>query len=635
MTATTEHPGKTIYEENLLYLREKAPQLLQTLLSLPMVRGKTEPAKNGSLTLRYTVNRESFYIHSRFNPTAEAEKLLKKKDMSADHFVVMGLGLGYHLDKLMDWRDPLSRVLLVEPDLEMAAHSLHTIRWRKLLDCKDFFFVLGTDLGDLSPTLHQFIHIAIFDTMEIIELPSETRLMEPFFQKARETVDSEVRSFLYDFQTRLAESYAVPRNVFKNLPYIMKSRPISGLKEKLKGTPGFIVAAGPSLDANILHLKKIRDRGIIIAVDTALKPLLSRSIQPHFTAIGDPSHKNYLHVQGTGSRVEHFILAETGVAHQVFRDFPGNLFTLSIDRPIVRILENHSQPLGTLQAWGTVTCIALDFAVYLGLNPIVFVGQDFSYSRTRNHCRGTSWEEKQVEHVRDLDQMQRFEKSSITGNRKVVEEKDIYGNTAYTSDRLVLYKNFLARVIEGYPGTRFINASEGGIFTEIPGQPLYDVLQRYVFGRPAVDLDKIRGVPILAGKNNLRSLQGFLKQSHAFFHQYHDGIGRALELLEPGKTAGLSMTESLALIQESERLQRLPYSGKTLENGELIEMWSPAPTYYFLKAYRRIHKSALSETSVKETLDIYRKYFINIKPLVKDIAAQLDQSGSQLAEIQI
>ena len=79
----------------------------------------------------------------------------------------------------------------------------------------------------------------------------------------------------------------------------------------------------------MLHLKKIRGRALLITVDTALKPLLKRSLQPHFTAMGDPSHKNYLHLQGTENGLEHFIAAEAGIAHRVFEDFHDKIFTLS------------------------------------------------------------------------------------------------------------------------------------------------------------------------------------------------------------------------------------------------------------------------------------------------------------------
>jgi len=57
-----------------------------------------------------------------------------------------------------------------------------------------------------------------------------------------------------------------------------------------------------------LFLKQIQNRGVLISVDTALKPLLSRNIQPHFTAIADPSYKNQTFAPDTKSPPKKIIM---------------------------------------------------------------------------------------------------------------------------------------------------------------------------------------------------------------------------------------------------------------------------------------------------------------------------------------
>ncbi|MCP5052562.1 MAG: motility associated factor glycosyltransferase family protein, partial [bacterium] len=540
--------------------------------------------------------------------------------------VILGLGLGYHLQAIFEKKDPLARVLLVEPEIEILHHSLKVLDWARLLKRKDFFYVFGSDLNVIMETVHDFINIGAFDRLEFIELSSETRLLRSFFTKARETLDSEIKANIYDFKTRLAESYMVPRNILQNLPGVLNSRPITHLQNRFAGTPGIIVSAGPSLDRNILSLKKINNRALMVAVDTALKPLLSRSIQPHFTAIGDPSHKNYLHLQGTEKQLEHFIVAEAGISNQVYRDFPGNIFSLSIGKAIVRMLENNSEPLGEIHAWGSVISIALDFAVYMGLNPIIFVGQDFAFSNTRNHCRGTSWEEKKIEYSRNLDELQRFEAQSIAGNRKVIEVDDIYGHKTYTSERLTLYKNFLARLVSKYPHVQFINATEGGIFSEIPRMNLQDAIQRFVFGREPVDVQKLHRLPTLNKKENIQRLIEFLNQKAEFFRDYLEQLVQTLKLMEKAGTMEFNLLT--LLIQQSEQLQNNVYILE--ENGEMLEMWSAAPMYHFLKEYKHIRNRPLNESTVRKGLELFKKYFRGIKPLVKDIVKQLEKTSKTL-----
>ncbi|MGE5343756.1 MAG: motility associated factor glycosyltransferase family protein [Candidatus Omnitrophota bacterium] len=618
-----------IYEENISFLTERFPQLLTLIRSASTDSCRIEPAKNGSPTLVYIKDGTSYYLHSRFDPEGESTKILQKKNLSADHLVVLGLGLGYHLETIMAQKDRLSRVLLIEPELTIVGYSLHTLRWRKLLTCRDFFYVLGPDLDLLAETIHRFISIANFETLESIELPSETRLMQPFFSRAQETIQTEIKTGIYDFKTRLAESVMVPRNILQNLPWILKTRPVAQLQNAFPGVPGFIVSAGPSLDKNVLYLEKIKDRAILIAVDTALKPLLKRSIHPHFTVAGDPSYKNYLHLQGTEDRLRHFLLVETGIAHRVFRDFHDRIFTLSIGKPIVGLLERHSEPLGDIEGWGSVISIALNAAVYMGLNPIIFIGQDFSFTDSRNHCRGTTWEDDRMASAQSLDDIQRFERTSIGGDKKVMETVDIFGNTIHTSERLVLYKNFLARLVNRYAQhtpIRFWNASQGGIFSEIPYIPLVEAIQTFVYGRQPLDFNALYHLPTLNKKHNVDRLRSFLKETAAAFTAYLQTIDEALATIQTH--ADSPMEQTFPLIQRLESIQQEIYGNA--QHGDILEMWSSAPIFYFIKSSKRIRDHELNASTIREGIDIYKTYFLNIKPLVEDIIKQFGQTSGEL-----
>lgn len=616
----------SIYEENLIFLNKKAPDMLKALQALPELNFKTETAKNGELTLLFSRNQTPYYIHSKFNPGAESEKIIAKKNTAASHIVILGLGLGYLVEKVMETKQKFARVLLIEPEPEIIKHSLKTLHWKKLLNHPDFFYVFSSDLNEISRMVHSFINIIHFDTTEFIELPSETRIFNAFFTKAGEIIRNDIKTSLYDFKTRLAESYMLPRNVLKNLPWILKTRPTAHLKNCFPNTPGFIVSAGPSLDKNVLHLKKLKNRAVLISVDTAMKPLLKRSIQPHFTAIGDPSHKNYLHIQGTENELEHFIAAEASIAHQVFRDFHEKTFTLSVGKPIVRMIEENSEPLGELEAWGSVISIALELAVFMGLNPIVFVGQDFAFTNTRNHCRGTSWEEHQLEYTPGLDRLQRFEKQSIGGNKRVIETYDIEGNKTFTSDRLVLYKNYLARLTEKYPHTRFINATEGGIFSEIPHMPLYEVIKRFVYGRGEIDFQKVHDLPTLDKKENIKRLKTFFNMKTAFFEDYLNQVNDVLHALEEIKTFSVDAVPTALGTAETvkDHLYAVP------RNGEIVELWSLAPIYNFLKEFKRIEQKQLDESYIRQNVKLYTAYFRNIKPLLEDIIERFKETRDHL-----
>ena len=49
-----------------------------------------------------------------------------------------------------------------------------------------------------------------------------------------------------------------------------------------------IVGAGPSLDDSLAALARSRDRAVVLAADTALRPLLAAGIRPDIVAAVDP-----------------------------------------------------------------------------------------------------------------------------------------------------------------------------------------------------------------------------------------------------------------------------------------------------------------------------------------------------------
>lgn len=599
---------------NLAELGKVNPALAQMLGNLEEKKYRTQPARSGLPTLVYQHDGQDFFIHSKFKPEDEALKLLQKLAPDANHIVVLGLGLGYHLDLLLQYKEPDTRVLLVEPDLEILKHSLKTLNWRELFARDDFFYCFGPDLNALSASIQNFLELVQFDHLAWLELPSEVRFNQGYFNVARQKIDSEIRTLFYDFKTRIAEEAVVPRNILKNIKGIMQTRAVKHLKDRFAGKPGFIVSAGPSLDRNILFLKKIRDRAVIICVDTALKPLLKRGIHPHFTVTADPSYKNYLHLQGCEKDIRYFLVADTGVAAKVFEDFNDHIFSVSLGKPIVKMIEENVGEIGELDAWGSVISLALSFALYLGLDPVVFLGQDFAFSGMRNHCRGTSWEEKWLEYSRDLGLLQRTEKQSISGIAKMTELEDIYGNPTMSSDRLLLYKNYLVKLLTSVQDRTFINASEGGILTEIEQQPLHHVISSYVYSSESLNFSGLFDIPRISKPRTQKQLNTFFKAKTGFFKKYRRKIKERLDKLE--HIDDLTEPAMQTFLGETEQLKDQLYSNA--QNGELVEMWSQGPIYHFLRKTRKLKPPArgFNRAYGKELAAMFKDYFQSLLPML-------------------
>lgn len=384
----------------------------------------------------------------------------------------------------------------------------------------------------------------------------------------------------------------VPGNILGNLYWIFKSRPISGLKNAFSGKPGFIISPGPSLEKDIRHLEKINDRGILIAAENTLKPLLKHSIQPHFATFGDPFYNNYLHLRGVEEELRFFIVAEAGITGQVFKDFQDKIFTFSIGSPFEKILEAHSEPLGEIKGRGSVISIALEFGVYIGLNPIILIGEDFDLVDTRNHRRCTSREEKQIE----------------------------------SPEYLGLYKNYPGQLLNEHPDIRLIKTTRGGIFPGIPYIHLSKVIKTFINAKEPIDFSFINQLPTLNNRQNIDRMLTFLSQTKESFQGYLGKINEALELIEENKQ--FSSHIAPGVLRQLEQIQQYLYS--TPQYREILEIWSFASLNHFLRDYDHTRDQPLNGPTTRNSFEIYADYFLNIHPVVKDIIIRFKRSIGRL-----
>lgn len=77
------------------------------------------------------------------------------------------------------------------------------------------------------------------------------------------------------------------KNLLYNIPRVVDSPPLQRLFNKYKDVPAFVVLAGPSLKNNIEELKRVGDKGIIIATDTAFRPCIEAGVKVHLVMAHD------------------------------------------------------------------------------------------------------------------------------------------------------------------------------------------------------------------------------------------------------------------------------------------------------------------------------------------------------------
>ncbi len=184
-------------------------------------------------------------------------------------------------------------------------------------------------------------------------------------------------------------------NTLRNLDTIAAEADVVSLFDAFGGTPAIVVAAGPSLDRNLTEIVRHRGKALVIAVDTALRPLLSASVYPDFVVAADPTEANARHLVELPSCPSTYLVAEGSIDPEAFRHFCGRTFTFTVaDHHPWPWLQTTGMARGRLRAWGSVLTTAYDFALRIGCGPIVFAGADLAFSDGRPYASGTTYDEE-------------------------------------------------------------------------------------------------------------------------------------------------------------------------------------------------------------------------------------------------
>jgi hypothetical protein len=220
------------------------------------------------------------------------------------------------------------------------------------------------------------------------------------------------------------------------------------LFDRFQNVPLVIVSAGPSLDRNVRELRGHQNRCFILAVDTALRPLLSAGIVPHAVVIADPSLLNARHIVGAMPDST-YLIAEQGV-HLSALQSARRRFLFALGLFPDSLFAKFGFAKSRLDVWGSVATAALDLALKMRANPVIFAGQDFGYSWNRDYAHHTIFD-------------------GIAFDVKARATRygtDVWNASVGTTANLVAYHDFFVRKIRQTSGVRFINATEGGILRE-------------------------------------------------------------------------------------------------------------------------------------------------------------------------
>ena len=405
------------------------------------------------------VSESGLYLHSKYDPLLEAKRQIESLT-NLDHqvqVIFIGGGLAYTVASFLQ-----------------RANNL----------C--YWFESNTKLRKTALKINSSLAHADSQLTIIDELPSEAKLLEIFskvnpdhlkviYHRPSYSLSLDYASFdqlLANFlnkrkiNTRTMERFATfwIHNLLANFPSLSRAKSIDRLQCQYSRTPAVVCGAGPSLHNDIEQLKKMYNKIILIATDSAVKVLVRENIDPHFIVSIDPQPINYYYLNDYQGMAK-FIIDPSSCYLNV-RNIPvDSLYYTGATIPIAeKLFELIDEKPSKLAAGGSVSTVALDLAIKLGADPIFLLGQDMAFSYQQAHVRGSAIEEywgfstNRVHTAETLNaqQLTALEQIQLPG----IEKKNVVSNMKF--EMLYRWYNKQGEIYKD----RIINSTSAGVKIE-------------------------------------------------------------------------------------------------------------------------------------------------------------------------
>ncbi len=455
--------GNEMFLHNMRALWRCDPQLALRVDAVhDTERLPLEETRSGAWTAKgATPDGSTVYLHSRYDPDAEARRFAASVPIEDKFcFVVAGLGLGYHVKALLDRLKGDAFILCAEPSIQLIATALSCIDLSDMIASRRLLIFADDNKTRLHERLKDHSALMMLGTEFMRHRPS-MRIAENEYTRIITAIAEFVTFTRMSLLTLISNSRITCKNIAMNLVNYVTTPPIDIVRGHFAGDPAIVISAGPSLSRNIDQLAELKGRAVLCAVQTALKPLMERGIVPDFVTSLDFHEMSRKFFENVGNLQGVHLVAEPKATWHVIDNYPGPVSLLGNSWAQLLVGDTLGAR-GTLQAGATVAHLAFYLAVYLGCNPVVFVGQDLAYTGHVFYVPGVEIHRAWRSELNRFNTIEQKEWDRIVRNRPILQKvTGNDGDALYTDELLFTYLEQFQKDIAKV-SSRVINATKGG-----------------------------------------------------------------------------------------------------------------------------------------------------------------------------
>lgn len=367
---------------------------------------------------------------------------------------LFGVGSAAYLKAIIEKSSKEVNVVVYEPSIHIFMAMLENIDISKEIEDRPIAFVVkGLNEEEFEPVMRGVMTLENMSFL-IEEVHPNYRgfFLEDILEKVKK-VQRLVESEMVQFNTQKKLSMNMAQNILRNMKYVCEGYHTKLLLNAVSNKDAAIlVAAGPSLNKNIQMLKKAKNRLFILAVDTAVKPLVKAGIKPDAFITID-AKKDLDLVEIDGAETIPVIAPATALYKIMDRQKAKKIFYYDGYFLPYSIYFINDKVLPDVSTGGSVACSGFSLLHKLGYETIILVGQDLAFTDNKSHADGT-FEDKMP--TMDTEGMEMVKGNYVD---KIPTRMDF---------RIFLnwFQDYIHDIKEANPNIRVVNATAGGAYIE-------------------------------------------------------------------------------------------------------------------------------------------------------------------------
>lgn len=388
------------------------------------------------------------YLSGKRRPRETAKRMVERwgKLNRTTPIFITGMGDAALIHELLTATDPEINIMIYEPSAEIFYFMLENVDISDYFDNRPLGLVIeGINETEMDGVIRAYISLANIEFLKNYTNRGYAALFPEQVVHFLKRLDRLSSDIVVSRNTGIRFSSVEADNLFHNICYMCDGYTTTQLCDVLPtDIPAIVVSAGPSLNKNIMELKKAKNRAFIVAVDTAVKPLVKAGIIPDLYVIVDG--KKPIDLLDFEEAKEIPLMPSLSSAKTVLAQHTGKKFFYFEGRMLAyNIMAMNGVSFNSVSCGGSVACSAFSLVYKLGFSTIILVGQDLALTGNKTHADGT-FKDK-------MDEIDTSRCLMVEGN---------YEEKVPTRGDFKLYLDWFNYYIEGCKDVHVINATEGG-----------------------------------------------------------------------------------------------------------------------------------------------------------------------------